>query len=242
VARVNQPGFLELMSFGPGGWGLGLLLGAMTTVAAAVGGLVIGVVIGTFGAWAKVAGGRSLRWLADLYTTVLRGVPDLLVIYLVYFGSSSVLTTVGRWYGASGFIGLPGLLAGSIAIGVISGAQNTEVFRGAFGAVHKGEIEAARACGMPRLLRFRRILAPLVLRHALPGLGNVWLGLLKESSLLSVTGVAELMRQAQVAAGSTRLPFDFYIAAAALYILLSVGSGLVVQLAEKRLSRGVRRA
>ncbi len=238
---MNQPSFLELMSFGPMGWGWGLVLGALMTVAVAVGGLLIGTVIGTFGAWAKVSGGRAARWLADLYTTVLRGVPDLLVIYLVYFGSSSVLTTMGRLYGASGFIGFPGFLAGAIAIGVTSGAQNTEVFRGAFGAVQKGEVEAAKACGMPRLLRFRRIIAPLVLRHALPGLGNVWLGLLKESSLLSVTGVTELMRQAQVAAGSTRLPFDFYLAAAALYIVLSIASGLVVQLAERRLARGVRR-
>ncbi|MFI5014138.1 MAG: ABC transporter permease [Hyphomicrobiales bacterium] len=239
---MNRPGFLELISFGPNGWGLALLLGAMMTIAAAFGGLLIGAVIGTFGAWAKISGGRVCRWLADLYTTLLRGVPDLLVIYLVYFGSSSVLTTIGRLYGASGFIGFPGFLAGAIAIGVISGAQNTEVFRGAFGAVHKGEIEAARACGMPRLLRFRRIVAPLVLRHALPGLGNVWLGLLKESSLLSVTGVAELMRQSQVAAGSTRLPFDFYLAAAALYVIFSLTSGLVVQLAERRFSRGVGRA
>ena len=239
---MSQPSFLDLVGFGPGGWGLALLLGAITTVVAAIGGLAIGAVIGTLGAWAKISGGRSLRWLTDLYTTLLRGIPDLLVIYLVYFGSSSVLTTIGRFYGASGFIGFPGLLAGAIAIGVISGAQNTEVFRGAFGAVHKGELEAAKACGMPRLLRFRRIVAPLVLRHALPGLGNVWLGLLKESSLLSVTGVAELMRQAQVAAGSTRLPFDFYLAAAALYVLLSLSSGLIAQLAERRLSRGVRRA
>ncbi|SEF15102.1 amino acid ABC transporter membrane protein 1, PAAT family [Rhizobiales bacterium GAS191] len=239
---MNQPGFLQIMSFGPTGWGASLLLGAVMTVAVAICGLLIGAIIGIFGAWAKISGGPILRGLADAYTTVLRGVPDLLVIYLVYFGSSSVLTAIGHLYGASGFIGFPGFLAGAIAIGVTSGAQNTEVFRGAFRAVHRGEIEAAKACGMPHLLRFRRIIAPLALRHALPGLGNVWLGLLKESSLLAVAGVAELMRQAQVAAGSTGLPFDFYLAAAALYIILSTASGLIVQRAERHYSRGVRRA
>ena len=212
------------------------------TVAIALCGLVIGLVIGTFGAWAKISGGAVVRRIADAYTTILRGVPDLLVIYLVYFGSSSALTELGQFYGASGYVNFPGFLAGAIAIGVTAGAQNTEVLRGAFNAVHKGEIEAARASGMPHLLRFRRIVAPLTLRHALPALGNVWLGLLKESSLVSVTGVVELMRQAQVASGSTRLPFDFYIAAGALYIVLAVLSGLVAQVAELHYTRGVRAA
>jgi octopine/nopaline transport system permease protein len=239
---MNQPGIFELFGFGPTGWGAVLLLGVCVTVAVGSCGLLIGAVIGTLGAWAKIAGGAILRGLADAYTTILRGVPDLLVIYLVYFGSSSVLTFLGTLYGASGFIGFPGFLAGAIAIGVTSGAQITEVFRGAFQAVHRGEIEAARACGMPRLLRFRRIIAPLTLRHALPALGNVWLGLLKESSLLSATGVAELMREAQVGAGSTRLPFHFFLAAAALYAVLSTLSGFVAQGIEGRYSRGVRRA
>jgi octopine/nopaline transport system permease protein len=238
---VNQPGLIELFGFGADGWGAALLLGACMTVAVAVFGLLIGAAIGTVGAWAKISGGLIVRGLADAYTTVLRGVPDLLVIYLVYFGSSSLLTMLGRLYGASGFIGLPGFVAGAIAIGVTSGAQNTEVFRGAFQAVHRGEIEAAKACGMPTLLRFRRIVAPLTLRHALPALGNVWIGLLKESSLLSATGVTELMREAQVASGSTRLPFHFFLAAGALYAMLSALSGIVVQGVEGYYSRGVRR-
>ena len=159
------------------------------------------MVIGALAAWAKLSGGFALRTAADAYTTVLRGVPDLLVIYLFYFGSSSLLTSMAALFGRGGFFALPGFVAGSMAIGVISGAQSTEVFRGAFLAVRPGEIEAARACGMGRSLRFRRIVAPLTLRHALPGMGNIWLGLLKESSLLSATGVAELMRQAQVGVG-----------------------------------------
>lgn len=238
---MAEPGFLGVVGFGSQGWGAVLLSGAVVTLAAALCGLGLGALIGAFGAWAKLSGGRLLQGLAETYTTVLRGVPDLLVIYLLYFGSSSVLTSVAGLFGQEGYFALPGFVAGTIAIGIISGAQSTEVFRGAFRAVSPGEIEAARACGMPPFLRFRRIIAPLTLRHALPGMGNVWLGLLKESSLLSATGVAELMRQAQVAAGSTRMPFDFYIAAAILYIVLAMGSGLLVEAGERHYSRGVRR-
>jgi len=238
---MTEPGLLDILSFGPGGWGQALALGALMTILIAVAGFLIGGVIGVFGAWAKIAGNRPVRILADGYTTVLRGIPDLLVIYLFYFGGSAAITAIGHWFGAQGFIGFPGFLAGACAVGVTSGAQHTEVFRGAFRAVHQGELEAATACGMPRMLRFRRIVAPLTLRHALPGLGNVWQVVLKESALVSVTGVVELMRQSQIGAGSTGLPFNFYAIAAALYLAISSISSLLLQNAERRFSRGMRR-
>jgi octopine/nopaline transport system permease protein len=181
------------------------------------------------------------RGIAGFYTTVLRGIPDLLVIYLFYFGGSAAVTAIGRLFGAEGFIGFPGFLAGALAVGITSGAQQTEVFRGAYRAVHSGELEAAIACGMSRLLRFRRILAPLTLRHAIPGMGNVWQVVLKESALVSITGVVELLRQSQIGAGSTGLPFDFYVIAAAIYLAISTVSGGLLQLGEKRFTRGVRR-
>jgi octopine/nopaline transport system permease protein len=239
---MNQPGFLDLLSFGPQGWANALIAGALMTVLIAVAGYAIGIVIGAFGSWAKISGNRATRVAADAYTTVLRGIPDLLVIYLLYFGGSAAVTALGRLFGADGFIGFPAFLAGSLAIGVTSGAQQTEVLRGAFKAVHPGEIEAAIACGMPRLLRFRRIVAPLTLRHAVPGLGNVWQVVLKESALVSITGVAELLRQAQVGAGSTGLPFDFYLIAGLIYLAISTVSGGVMRLAERHFNRGVRRA
>jgi octopine/nopaline transport system permease protein len=238
---MNEPGFLDIISFGPTGWGAALLAGALMTLAVAVTGFFVGGVIGVFVAWAKIAGGRVLRVFADGYTTVLRGIPELLVIYLFYFGGSALVTAIGKYFGAEGFIGLPGFLAGSLAVGVTSGAFHTEVFRGAFRAVSKGELEAAVACGMSPWLRFRRIIAPLTLRHALPGLGNVWQVVLKESALVSVTGVVELLRQAQIGSGSTGLPFDFFLIAGALYLAISTFSGFVLRLGERRLSRGVRR-
>ncbi len=238
---MNQPGFLDIISFGPGGWGAALLTGAMMTILIAISGFAIGSVIGTFGAWAKVSGGKTIRFIADGYTTVLRGIPDLLVIYLFYFGGSAAVTAIGRFFGSDGFIGFPGFLAGALAVGITSGAQQTEVFRGAFKAVHRGEIEAAIACGMSRGLRFRRIIAPLTVRHALPGMGNVWQVVLKESALVSITGVVELLRQAQIGAGSTGMPFNFYVVAGATYLAISTLSGALLQRSERHFSRGVRR-
>mgnify|MGYP001232117083 CR=1 FL=1 len=206
---MNPPSFLDIISFGPDGWGHGLAVGALMTILIALAGFAIGIIIGTFGAWAKISGGPVLRVMAETYTTVLRGIPDLLVIYLFYFGGSAVVSAIGHLFGAEGFVSFPGFIAGALAVGVTSGAQQTEVYRGAFRAVNPGELEAATACGMGQALKFRRIVAPLTLRHALPGLGNVWQIVLKESALVSVTGVVELLRQAQTGAGSTGLPFDF---------------------------------
>jgi octopine/nopaline transport system permease protein len=239
---MNQLDFLQLMGFGPQGWGLSMLLGAVMTLAVASCGFFLGAVIGTLAAWAKIAGGPLARGMADAYTTVLRGIPDLLVIYLFYFGGSSVMTALGRLFGATGFIGFPGFAAGALAIAVVCGAHHTEVFRGAFRAVSRGELEAARAVGMGTVMRFRRIVAPLVLRYALPGLGNVWQLVLKESALVSVTGVVELVREAQIGAGSTRQPFDFFISAAALYLGITTLSGWGLRRAERYFSRGMRRA
>ncbi|MEX3960269.1 ABC transporter permease [Trinickia sp. EG282A] len=236
---MNQINFIQLIGFGPKGWGLTLLGGAAVTVAVATCGMLLGIVLGTLGAWAKVARRRPLADIADAYTTVVRGLPDLLIIYIIYFGGSAVLTWLKPLLGSTGFVNFPGFLAGTIAIGVISGAQSTEVLRGGFNAVNKGEIEAARACGMRRGLRFRRIVAPLTLRYALPGMGNIWLSALKESSLLSVTGLAELMRQTEVGSGSTRLPFDFYAAAALIYFALCTVSTLAIQRFERHYSRNV---
>ena len=229
---------LALLSFGPGGWGAPLLWAALTTLLVSITAFAGGAVIGCAGAWAKLAGPRWLRALATAYTTVMRGIPDLLVIYLFYFGGSSVLTQVGRWMGQDGFIGLPGFAAGAAAIAFISGAYQTEVFRGAVAAVPPGQAEAGRALGLSGMAVALRILLPQVLRAALPGLGNVWQVVVKESALVSVTGLVELLRQVNLAAGSTRQPFLFYAAGAALYLLITTVSGRLFHAAEQRAGRG----
>ena len=222
------------------GWGLQMASGAVVTVAVSTSAFLIGLVIGTFGALAKLSNVRVARAVAEVYTTVLRGVPDLLVIYLLYFGGSNALTQVAQAFGYEGFFGVNSFLIGAIAVGIISGAYSTEVIRGAFLAIPKGEIEAAHAVGMPPLLLFRRILAPQLLRFALPGLGNVWQLALKESALISVTGLAEIMRQASIGAGSTQQPFTFYFTAALLYLALTSMSGWGFRRAEAMTMRGVR--
>jgi octopine/nopaline transport system permease protein len=235
-------GYFELMRWGDQGWADEMAFGVLVTLAVSVSALAIGLVIGTLGAWAKIAGAAPLRAAADAYTTVLRGFPDLLVIYLFYFGGSAAVTAVARQFGATGFVGAPAFLVGAMAVGVISGAYQTEVLRGAVLAVPRGEIEAGRAFGMSRWLLFRRVVAPQALRYALPGMGNVWQLVLKESALISVTGLTELLRTAHVGAGSTKQPFSFYITAAALYLLLTTLSGQVFARAERRALRGLRRA
>jgi octopine/nopaline transport system permease protein len=239
---VQQLSYFDLVGFGPNGWGFALLTAAGMTLAVALCGFVAGAVIGTLVAWAKLAGPLAVRAIADGYTTLLRGIPDLLVIYLFYFGGSAALGAIGNLFGAEGFIGMPAFLTGAIAIGIVSGAYQAEVFRGAFQVLSRGELEAARSVGMNRWLMFRRIIAPQVLRYAIPGLGNTWQLILKESALISVTGLVELLRQSHIAAGSTRRPFDFYVTAAVLYLIITWVSTLLFQKAETRSLRGLRRA
>lgn len=238
---MQQLSFFELVGFGPNGWGFALLQATGMTLAVALCGFLIGAVIGTFGAWAKLSDSMAARGVADAYTTILRGVPDLLVIYLFYFGGSAALGAIAGLFGNDGFVGVPAFATGAAAIGVVSGAYQTEVFRGAYQVLNRGEIEAAKSVGMHRWLMFRRIIAPQVLRYAIPGLGNVWQLVLKESALISVTGLVELLRQSHIAAGSTRRPFDFYMTAAALYLLITWASTVLFQKAEDRSMRGVRR-
>jgi octopine/nopaline transport system permease protein len=231
---------LEPLGFGEGGWGGLLLLGALMTLAVTLTALAIGAAIGALVAWGKLSTNWLPRVLGDAYTTVFRGVPELLIIYLIYFGGSRGVSWIGSLFGAHGFIGLPAFAAGAIGVGLISASYQAEVYRGSFLAVSAGEIEAARAIGMSRWLRFRRIIAPQVMRFSLPGLGNVWQLSLKDSALISVTGLAELMRNSQVAAGSTRLYFTFYIAGGALYLILTTLSDRVFGAAEKRVAKSFR--
>jgi octopine/nopaline transport system permease protein len=145
-------------------------------------------------------------------------------------------------FGYTGYIEVNAFTVGVLAVGLISGAYSTEVIRGAIQAVPFGQIEAGRAVGMHRMQIFFRILLPQTLRYALPGLGNVWQLTLKDTALISVTALAELMRSAQIAAGVTRNPFLFYVLAAVLYLVLTSLSTYAFDRAERHANRGVRRA
>lgn len=232
---------LSLLGWGDMGWGDEMIYGALMTLAVATCSYALGIVFGAIAAAMKLSDWVAARLLAETYTTVIRGLPELLIIYLVFFGGGAVLRTVAKGlFGYGAFIDLPIFVTGMICIGLSAGAYSTEVIRGAVLAVPVGQIEAARAVGMSRALRFRRVLVPQVARYALPGLGNVWQLTLKETSLISVIGLVEIMRQAAVGAGSTKEPFTFYVTAFVLYLGLASISNRGFLRAEAWANRGVR--
>jgi octopine/nopaline transport system permease protein len=233
--------YLETIGFQQGGWGTDMLRATVMTLAVAISGFAFGIVLGIVAAAGKLSRFPWLGALAGIYTTIFRGVPNLLIIYLFYFGSSMVLSSVAAALGGHGFVGVPTFLTGALALGVVSGAYQTEVFRGAYLSLHKGEIEAARAVGMTSSLTLRRIILPQAIRFAIPGMANVWQSILKQSALISVIGLVELMRQSYVAANSTRQPFPFFITAGVLYLIITAGTDNVFRRAERYAMRGIRR-
>lgn len=230
-------GDFALLGFGPEGWGRALLGAAGTTVAVSVCAFLAGLGLGTSLAWAAVGGGPAMRRLASVYSVVLRGVPDLLVIYLFYFGGRQVVGAVARAAGFDGPVDVSGFVAGALAIGLISAAGQAEVLRGAFHAIPRGTLEAGLVGGMGRWTLFRRVIVPQGMVTALPGLGNQWQSVIKESALVSVTGLVETMRVVTIASGSTDLPFLFYGAGAVMFLAITTMSGFLFRAGEGRVRR-----
>ena len=179
--------------------------------------------------------------MAAVYTTLIRGVPDLVLMLLIFFGGQMLVNQIAESLGYEEYIDVSPFTAGVLTIGFIYGAYMTETFRGAILAVPPGQLEAGQAFGMSRWQVFREILLPQTIRYALPGFGNNWLVLLKTTALLSVIGLADLLFMAGKAAGSTRQPFTFYLAAALIYLLLTTVSTVLLSWAERRAERPYRR-
>lgn len=211
-----------------------LLAGLGMTVVLASGSLALGLVIGGLGATMKLHSNPVLRTAMQIYTTIVRSVPELIVVYYFYFGINEGLDLLRGLPGAPPSFQLPVLAIAFLSLSFIAGALSVELFRTAYNAVPQSEIVAARAFAMPSFLLFRRILFPHVVRHSLPGLGNIWIGLLKDSSLISVMGVTELVRATTVAANSTGAPFVFYILCTVLYLVVALVSGGVFAWLERR--------
>ncbi|GGF33373.1 nopaline transport system permease protein NocQ [Aliidongia dinghuensis] len=218
------------------GFGGQILTGAGLTLLVAALSLVFGLMIGGLGAAAKLSKSKRLRAAAEAYTTLVRGVPELLILLLLYFGGTVLLTWI-----AGEYVEVDGFGAGLFALSILCGAYTTEVLRAAIAGVPKGQAEAARALGLDRVQMVRLVLLPQVWRLALPGLGNVWLVLLKDTSLISVVGLEELMRKSAIAAGATREPFTFYAVAAGVYLLFTTISVLGIAALERRARRGLAR-
>jgi len=224
------------------GYGWLLLEGARLTVLVGLASMAIAVFLGLIGAWGKLTKSRPAQMAAGTYTTVIRGIPELVLILLVYYGVPTLIQDITAAAGREVIVDLNPFTAGVATIGFIYGAFATEVFRGAYLAVPKGQMEAARAMGMSSALTFRRVTLPQMWRFALPGLGNVWMVLIKATALISVIQLPELMRNADIASRATRMPFTFYFAASLLYLVITIASMILQQKAEVWASRGVRRA
>ena len=219
-----------------------LWAGLVTTVQLALASLVFSVTLGLIGAWAKLSASRLARGLAGVYTTLVRGVPDLVLIMLVFFGGQVMLNAIGAATGLWDYVEVSQFAAGALTIGVIFGAYFTETFRGAILAIPRGQIEAGISCGMSRPLVFRRIIWPQMVRYALPGFGNTWLVQLKTTALVSVIGLQDLVYNAFAAGRSTDALFTFMAAAFVIYLVLTALSDVGLRVLERRYSRGVVRA
>ena len=228
---------MGLLAFGDTGWGDELFYATLMTLAVSITAMIIGFLFALIFTPLKLSKYKSLNLIGNFYTTVIRGVPELLVIYLFFFGGSGAIMFVASMFGYNDYIEINAFMTGAFAIGIISGAYSTEVFRGAILSIDKGQFEASKVLGIKKHIQFYKVVLPQMLRLAIPNLSNVWQITLKDTSLISVTGLVEIMRQSYIAAGSTRDPLFFYSFAAVLYLLLTYISMKIINRVEIRYSR-----
>jgi octopine/nopaline transport system permease protein len=229
---------MELLSFGDTGWGDEMLRACFMTLAVSLCAMAFGLVLAIPFVLMKLSQSWILKTFANFFTTVVRGIPELLIIYLFFFGSSAAIMYVTSIFGYDGYIEINAFLVGAFCVGIICAAYSTEVLRGAVKAIPKGQIEASHAFGIRGSRMLFGVMIPQTLRIALPGIGNIWQLVLKDTALISVTGLVEIMRQAHVASGSTRNPFLFLVTAAILYLILTTISNKFFQKAESKYSKG----
>lgn len=225
------------------GWGDEIVLGTLTTMKVAVLSLMVGLCWGMLGALAQMSPNRALAALGRGFSLVMRGTPELLVILIVYFDGTVALTkAVNLAIADFGYVEVPPLQAGVFALSLVFGGYAAEVIRGAWVSVPVGLIEAGQSLGLGRMVLFFKIRLPLLMRFALPGLGNNWISLIKDTSLISIVGLQELMGLSQMATSVTRQPFTFYMAAALIYLGLTLVNTRLIAWMEARMLRGERRA
>ncbi len=227
----------HLLSFSDDGWGWAMLNGLFSTIKIAVGAYLLGLTLGLFGALGKLHGGVVTRWLLEIYTTLIRAVPELVLILLLYYAGTGAINQLLDLMGYRP-IDISGLVAGIAVLGIVQGAYATEVIRGAMRAIPKGQIEAAQAFGMSSSTVLKRITIPAMIPHALPGLANLWLIVMKDTALLAVVGFSELALVTRQAAGLTQAYWVFFLAAGALYLCLTLVSNIGFRSLEKHARRG----
>lgn len=229
---------LELLALAPPGWGGVLLRGLATSITIAFGGYFFGLLIGIGGAFGKLYGGPVVRDLLACYTTIVRAIPELVLIVLLYYAGSDMANQVLALFGQPP-IDINGLVAGIVVIGFVQGAYSTEVLRGAIKAIPPGQIEAARSYGMGSGLLLRHITLPTMLPYAIPGLANLWLIATKDTALLAVVGFTELTMATRQAGGATKAYFLFFCTAGLLYLGVTLLSNVGIRIVERRAYRGM---
>ena len=219
-----------------------ILQGALLTVGISLLSLLVAIVLGLLGAVAKLSGRSVLVSLASLYTTVVRGVPDLVLMLLIFYGGTIGLNNLLEWIGSTQTVDIDPFAAGVLTLGFIYGAYMTETFRGAILSIPKGQMEAAYAFGMGPIKTFLRITLPQMVRYALPGFTNNWLVLIKATALVSLIGLKDMTYLAKQASSATRQPFTFFLFAAAIFLVYSSVSLYVLRQLNRRYSLGTKRA
>lgn len=214
--------------------------GALVTLELALCSVLLAVVIGLIGAGGKLSPNPIISRLFGAYTTLIRAVPDLVLMLLIFYGLQIALNSFTERLGLEQ-INIDPLAAGIITLGFIYGAYFTETFRGAYLAVPRGQIEAATAFGFSRGQTFRRVLFPAMMRFALPGIGNNWQVILKATALVSILGLNELVKATQLAGKGTSQPFFYAIVAGAIYLIFTTLSNGILLWLERRYSLGVKR-
>lgn len=229
---------LLLLSWGDKGWGDELAAGAAITISLALATLPFGLAFGLVIALMHRANSKILRGTATIYTTIFRGLPELLTLYLVYFGLQIGIQKTWAAFGLPGRLDMPAFVAGMIALGLVLAAFSSEVWVGALNSISRGQREGAFALGLSKPQTFRFVILPQLFRVALPGLGNNWMVLLKETSLVSVIALPDLMFWTGRANVVTKEPFLFFGVACLIYLLFSVSSAAGLSALERRFSRG----
>lgn len=214
------------------GFVLQILIGSLTTLKLAIFAAALGLVIGLIGALAESIPQRWLRYLVAGIIFIVRGLPELLVLFFIYFGLAALLSKLMHRY-----VDISSFAAGVIALGLLFGAYASHVFRGAFLAIDRGQQEAGCAMGFSRWQIFSRIELPQAFRHALPGLGNLWLVLLKDTAIVTLIGLSDMMNQAKIAASTTHQPFTFYFIAALMYLIITSVSQKIIDQLTRRANR-----
>ena len=220
---------------------ISILQGALLTVAVSLASLLVSTVLGLLGATAKLSGRRPLVWLATLYTTVVRGIPELVLMLLVFYGAAIGINNLFEAMGSDYVLDLNPFIAGVATLGFIYGAYMTETFRAAILSIPKGQMEAAWAFGMGPVRTFLRITLPQMVRYALPGFTNNWLVLIKATALVSLIGLKEMTYLAKQASAATRSPFAFFLFTAALFLIYTTVSLYALRKLNDRYSLGTKR-